>query len=119
MRGVRAASDGIDHHLGIAVVGGDEHGSAFGTDRQFDTAQTGVHSFDRLDGGLDLAGMADHVSIGEIHDDDIESSVFDGFDDGIGDARRRTSPVSNRKSQLCGTAPAPGLLRETVARRRR
>ena len=51
-----------------------------------DAAELGVDGFDGADGGLHLAGVADHVSVGEVDDDDVEGGVVDGFDDGVGDA---------------------------------
>ena len=89
MCGVRTAGDRVNHLFGIAVIGGHKHGSAFGADGKFDAAEAGVHGFDGFDGWLELAGMADHVGIGEVDDDDIEGAVFDGFDDGVGDAGSR------------------------------
>ena len=51
-----------------------------------DAAELGVDGFDGADGGFHLAGVADHVGVGEVDDDDVEGGVADGFDDGVGDA---------------------------------
>ena len=51
-----------------------------------DAAELGVDGFDGADGGLHLAGVADHVGVGEVDDDDVEGGVGEGLDDGVGDA---------------------------------
>ncbi len=84
--GVRTARCRVDHHLGVAVVGRDQQRSTFGADRGFDPAQTGINGFDGLDRRLNLPGVSHHVGVGKIDDDDIEGSVFDSFDDGVGNA---------------------------------
>ncbi len=81
-----AAGDGINHGFGVAVVGGDDPGAAARFERLKNSAETFVHGFDGFDGGFELAGMADHVGIREIHDDGVEISFFDGVDYGVGDA---------------------------------
>src|SRR6266700_4990624 len=83
--GVRAAGDGVDHQFGVAVVGGDEPASVALLDGLVDAAELGVDGFAGLDGGLKPAGVADHVSVGEVGDDQIESRVFNGLDDGVAD----------------------------------
>ena len=80
------AGDGVDEHLGVAVVCGDEEGAAVLADGVVDASELTVDGFDGADGGLDLAGVADHVGVGEVDDDDVEGGVVDGFDDGVGDA---------------------------------
>src|SRR5208283_1376417 len=83
---VRAAGDGIDHGFGIAVIGGDDPCAAAGLERLIDAGEAGVHGFDGFDGGFELAGVADHIGVGIIHDDGVELAFFDGFHDGVGDA---------------------------------
>ena len=51
-----------------------------------DPAQAFVDGFDGLHGGFELAGVADHVRIGEIHDDGVEIALLDGVNYRIGDA---------------------------------
>ena len=46
-----------------------------------------VDCFHGFDCGFQFAGMADHVGIGEIHDDGVEFAFLDGVDYGVGDAR--------------------------------
>ncbi len=72
MGGVRAAGGGVDEHLGVAVVGGDEQASAALFDRLIDAVELGVDGLDGADGGFELAGVADHVGVGEVDDDDVE-----------------------------------------------
>ena len=79
MRGVRATRHGVDHHLGVAVIGGDQHRSAFGAHSFFNLAQARVHRLNRFDGGLDLARVPDHVGVGEVDDDHVKCPVIRGF----------------------------------------
>ena len=89
MRGLRAAGGRVDHLLGVAVVGGDDHGSAGTLEGSIDLAEAGINGFDGFDGGRNLAGVADHVGVGEVHHHDVEGLLFDGLDDGVGNALRR------------------------------
>src|SRR5580704_1981013 len=82
---MRAASYGIDQHFGVAVVGGDEDCAALGADRGLDAAEAGVYGFYSFHCRLDLAGVAHHIGVGEVHDDHVEGPVFHGFHDRVGD----------------------------------
>lgn len=84
--GVGTTGDGVDEQLGVAVVGGDEQRTSTLFDGGVDAAELGVDGFDGLDGGVEFAGVADHVGVGEVDDDDVEGGVVDGLDDGVGDA---------------------------------
>ena len=86
--GVRATGEGVDEHLGVAVIGGDEEVASALLDGLIDAVELGVDGLNGLDGGLELAGVTDHVGVGEVDDDDIEGGVVDGLDDGVGDAGR-------------------------------
>ena len=66
---------GVDEHLGVAVVGGDEEAAAALADGLIDAAELAVDGFDGADGGFHLAGVADHVGVGEVDDDDVEGGV--------------------------------------------
>src|SRR5207244_3273909 len=48
--------------------------------------EPGVHGFDSVNCRLELAGVADHVSISEVDDDDVEYAILDGFHDSVGDS---------------------------------
>ena len=61
--GVRSAGLGVAHQLAIAVVGGDQQRAARLGDGVGDAAQAGIDGFDRLDGGGEAAGVADHVGV--------------------------------------------------------
>ena len=50
-----------------------------------DAPELRVDGFAGLDGGLQSAGVADHVGVGEVGDDEIEGGVVDGLDDGVAD----------------------------------
>ncbi len=52
---VRTSGRRINHHLGVAVISGDEHGSALGANRGFDAAEAGIYRFDRLHCGFDFS----------------------------------------------------------------
>src|SRR5208283_4697610 len=86
MRGVRTAGGGIDHHLGVPVIGRDQHRAAFGANRGFDSTETGIDRFNGFHSRLNLARMPNHIGVGEVYDDDVERSLFSRFHDRIGDA---------------------------------
>ncbi len=69
---VRARGDRIDHHLGVAVVGGDDPAAVLFFEALPDAPQTGVHRFDGANGRLHLARVAHHIGVGEVHHDDVE-----------------------------------------------
>ena len=73
--GVGAAGGGVNEHFCVAVVGGDEHAAALGAEGLVDSTEAGVYGFYGADGGRDLAGVADHVCVGEVDDDDVEGGV--------------------------------------------
>src|SRR6266478_5304446 len=82
-----AAGRRVNHHFSIAVVGSDQYGAALGAYRELNSAQTRVHSFYGLDGWFDLARVANHVGIGEVDNEDIEGSVFNGLHHNLGNSR--------------------------------
>src|SRR5688572_32079272 len=61
---------GVPHLLGVAMVGGDDERSAAGKRRIDDPADAFIDDFDGLDGGVQLAGVADHIGVGEVDDDE-------------------------------------------------
>ena len=77
---VRTAGLGVDHQLRIAVVGGDDHSAAFRSHRLVDFTQAGVHGFNGFGGGFELAAVAHHVGVGEVHDQDIKMTFVHRFD---------------------------------------
>jgi len=85
MCGVRRAV-GIAHELAVSVVRGDEEFSAEAEGLLDDLFHGVVDDLDSFHGCLDNSGMADHVGIGEVQDDEIEVlEVFhDGFRDFLG-----------------------------------
>ncbi len=86
VRGVRTTCDRINQHFGIAVVGGDEHSSTFAAHGGFNLGQAGIDSFDRSDGGLDFARVADHIRIGEVDDHDGKASLLHRLHHGVRDS---------------------------------
>ena len=64
----------VEHLLEIAVVGADQHLAAGREDRVGQSAERDIDRFDRLDRrGFD-AGVADHVRVRDVADDEIELS---------------------------------------------
>jgi len=59
---------GLEHVVAVAVVGGDDAGAAPGGYGLDHLAELGVDGLDRLDRGRDVAGVADHVGVGEVDD---------------------------------------------------
>ncbi len=84
MRGMRPARDGIDHHLAVAVVGGDDHRAARLLKRGDNTGKALIHRLAGLDRGPEIAGMADHVGVGIVRHDQVIARL-DGADEMIGD----------------------------------
>jgi hypothetical protein len=65
--------DALDAWVGVVLADGG-----------VDAAELGVDGFYGADGGFELAGVADHVGVGEVDDDDVEGGVGEGADDGVG-----------------------------------
>ncbi|MPM90844.1 hypothetical protein SDC9_137967 [bioreactor metagenome] len=65
MRGKRAAV-GFGHFIGIAVVGGQQHGAAHLVKRRYNAAHTGIHGLNRFYRSVKHAGVAHHVAVGKV-----------------------------------------------------
>jgi hypothetical protein len=87
--GLAAVGPGRDlaHLLGIAVIRGDEDLAPDRLGRRHHPPQAAVHHLDGLDGGLEVARVADHVGVGIVADDDVVPGAHDGLDQAIGDGR--------------------------------
>ena len=70
MRGVRAAV-GLEHVVGVAVIGGDHARAAGLVDGVDHLLQAPVDRLDRLHRGRDHAGVADHVGVREVDDPEL------------------------------------------------
>src|SRR5262249_32094358 len=81
-------SDGIDYGLRVAVIGADDPGAVLPAQRLIDRGQAPINHFDGARRRLELAGVADHIRVGEIHDDDIEIARVDRLHDHVSDAGR-------------------------------
>ncbi len=79
-------------------------------------AELRVDGFDGLDGGLELAGVADHVGVGEVGDDQVEGGVVDGVDNGVADAFGLHFRREIVGRDLQSTGSACGLRRERASR---
>ena len=82
MRRMRRRGVIIPHHFAIAVIRGDDHRPAGGKNGLGKAANGGI---DRLDGiyrRREIAGMPDHVRIGEIHHDQIMAMALNTVERG-------------------------------------
>src|SRR3954447_11504011 len=68
VRGVRARAVRLEHLLSVAMVCGDEAGSAETLDRRDHAPEAGVHGLHRSDHRRDHAGVPDHVRVREVDD---------------------------------------------------
>ena len=59
---------GLQHVLGVTVIGCHHARAPVGVHRRHDLAEAGVDRLDRLNGRLDHARVADHVGVGEVDD---------------------------------------------------
>ena len=84
----RVAGFGVPFHFGVAVVGGDKQAALPSSDGAPDLVETSINSGDGFSGGLVVAGVADHVAVGEIEDDKLVAGL-DAVDDGVGDGLGR------------------------------
>ena len=73
--GVRPAAAQVDHSFAIAMIGRDDGDAAFCQHRIHQMAGALVHAFHGGDGGGQGTGVANHVRIGEIDEQEI---VVDG-----------------------------------------
>lgn len=84
MFGVDFAGLGINHDFGIAVIGGDEKVSIGKSKPK--AAQLDVDGFDGFNGGLDIAGVTDHIGVGKIDEDKIKGILGIQVNDGVDDS---------------------------------
>ena len=84
MRHVGLAFRG-EQHFKVAVIGGDERNIAFRLGNLNDPREVLIHSLSASDLRFAITGMADHVSIGEVGDDAVNSLV-QPVDDFIGNS---------------------------------
>ena len=85
MGGVGGDAVGVQHPLGIAVVGGDQGHAAHAGGGLHHLAHAVVHGLHGLDGGLKHAGVAHHVAVGEVEDDHVVIAALDALDGLLGD----------------------------------
>ena len=87
VRRVRAAV-GLEHVVGVAVVGGHDADAARLVHRLHDPAEALVHGLDGLHRGLDHPGVADHVRVGEVDDPEAEVALAPALHERVGRAPR-------------------------------
>src|SRR5690606_35894030 len=76
----------LGHAFGIAVVADGEDPSATVPGRLQDLLHRDVGGLAGGDGGGEVAGVSDHVDVGQVGDDQIDVRARGGFDHGRGDA---------------------------------
>ena len=112
---MRLASAGAVHLFTVAVVGGNKQHATGLAHRPFQTAQADIDAFGGLDGGRQDTGMANHVAVGVVDDNQIETVFADSRDQFVrylggrhfgcqvigGDLRRRDQgPFLTRENRL-------------------
>src|SRR5437660_4349787 len=78
----------LDQLFGVAVICCDEQSAAHSQGCLNDAPDACIDRLDRLDGSIDHPGVADHVRVGVVHNDQVVLPAADAFDGGIGDACR-------------------------------
>ena len=100
---------GVDHLLGVAVVGGHHEQDARVLARGLEDAEAAVERLDRDDRLREFAGVAHHVGVGEVDDMGAELPVPERADRLLGDLRgahlgvkvvRRSPPGRNEDPLL-------------------
>ena len=115
---VRSVRHRIDHHLGVAVIGGDDPAAAASLQAVVDAPESGIHASTALIVGSSLPEWPDHVGVGEVHHDDVEIRLAIAFTT-VSVTPPRSSPASGRRSRLSATAPSRAPRRRTASRCRR
>ena len=77
MSGMRLAGSQIDHLFCVAVVCSEQNCAPFLEDLVHDLTHAAVHYLDRLHSRVEYAGMAHHIGIGKIENDEV---VLAGID---------------------------------------
>ena len=88
VRRVRSVRCRVDHQLTVAVVRRDEQGDAGLLGATQHAGETLVHGFARLHRRAQHAGVADHVAVGIIAEDEVMLFRLDGFAEHVRDAGR-------------------------------
>src|SRR5690606_34736017 len=83
--GMRLPGTGIGHLFDVAMVSGDQRFAADLVQRGLDAAYALVQAFHGLDRGLEHPGVANHVAVGVVDDNDVVTLLLDGLDNAVGD----------------------------------
>ena len=75
VRGVRLSGRRVVHHLGVAVVGGDQDFAAGSAGSGDHPSDADVECFDRPARGIQVAGVPDHVAVRVIAHDGVVLSA--------------------------------------------
>ena len=59
----------VNHLFAVPMVSGDHQRATFCESRIDNPAYAGIHRFYGFDSGFENTGVTDHVTIGEVHDD--------------------------------------------------
>ena len=63
--------DGIGHLFNVTVIGGDQAMAAHAGQRVDNAADAAIDEFDCLNRGVEVAGVAYHIAVGKIADDQV------------------------------------------------
>ncbi len=105
VRGERAARNRIDHLLGIAMVGRQiaTPPASSSAGRIWPTQPSTVST--ACTAAADHPGMAHHVAVGEVDDDEVVGARPDRLDDSVAHVPARSFPAGGRRSQPWAKAP--------------
>ena len=85
---MRLAVGGVEHLLAVAVVGGNQHFAAGCLGGSHDFAHAVVERFHRFDGGGQHAAVPDHVAVGEVAQNHVETLGGEAVEDVLAHLRR-------------------------------
>ena len=88
VRGVGLAGRRVLHQLAVAVVRRDEERPALGARRLDHLPQRQVDRLHRRHRGVHHSGVADHVGVREVHEDEVELVALDRADHRVADGGR-------------------------------
>ena len=99
------AGGGVAHHLEVAVVGAEQHLAAGLAQRGDDAADGQVERFGGAQRGGEVAGVADHVGVGEVAHDEVVAARADRLAQLVGDFGAAHLGLAGRRSRPWGWAP--------------
>ena len=80
MSGMRPAGFRVQHHFAITMISGQQHAAANLAQSDFYLSDSVINSLHGLDRRSEASGMADHVRVGEVTDDQIVRAALNRAD---------------------------------------